>query len=151
MSVRKKRILLVDDEANPDPSEFVVGNYLTYYETRLTDAGFDVQVAQSDQEAMRHMTESDGDFDLVILDLHFPTRRGTGSAIPNPVQPEDYAGVIFARWVKQQKIMVPIVVLTNVTDVKVTDSLRNIEAVKCILFKHICTPRELVDLVKCLV
>lgn len=141
-----KRILLVDDEANPDPTIFVRGNYLTYYEVALVEAGFQVDVVQNDKEAMDRIKSLGQSYDLILLDLHFPT--GTKPASPNPSKPDDYGGVLVAKWLHQFHRQTKVIVLTNVTDEKVTEELEKLDPIKCVLFKHLCTPFKLVSIIR---
>lgn len=140
-----RQILLVDDEADPDGKEVVLGNYLTYYQELLWDEGYQVVVAQSENEAREHLTRHE--YPLVILDLHFTQSGIPRASNPTPLSAHDLAGVELAKWIEKRENRPMVVVLTNVNDPDVNNKLNDLTCVEHILHKHLCTPRELVKVV----
>jgi CheY-like chemotaxis protein len=136
------RILFVDDEANPNPQEFVPGSYLTYYETMLTNFGFTVDVAKNADEALELIDKHKSNpFGCLVVDLHMPIGRQVADGA-------EYGGVWLSKKLQQEYPKLAVVILTNVTDPEVIDQLEPLEVVKVILFKHVCLPSTLLKVVQ---
>lgn len=138
-----KKVLFIDDEADPNPTQFVPGNYLSYYERALTEAGYELVVAQTDTEAIM-LVKSDK-FHAFVLDLHFKVEKSESAFRP---QPDEYAGILFALWYEKEKFQIEskakIVVFSNVSDSEVQSKLSKLKCISCVLSKHDCLPDELV-------
>ncbi|MCI5071708.1 response regulator [bacterium] len=95
MQDNKAKILLVDDD------DF----FLEYMHSRLSDEGFDVQIALSVDTALE-MLESD-DFDLCVTDFKMPVK--TGEDLLRSLRVDTKLGlkdlpVIILSWISDQEI-----------------------------------------------
>lgn len=134
------RILFVDDEANPDPSESVLGNYMSFYEAELTEEGHDVTVAQDFRSGVEAL-KSSAVFDCAIIDLHMP-----GKFIDASLDP--MGGIELAQWIVLNRPLQRVIVLTNVTDQEVLDQIPSLSCVRLLLHKHLCRPSQLAACVR---
>lgn len=113
----KKRILFVDDE---DWS-------VTPYFDKLRDHNFEVDLAIDGDEAIDLLQKNN--YDLLVLDIMFPP----GQKIGKDVEPRR-AGAILLHRIRQNEIPkmksvanIPAVVLTAVTDQKLSEEVRQLE------------------------
>ena len=109
-----KRILFVDDE---DWS-------VTPYFDKLRDHGVEVALAVDGDEALDRLQNDE--YDLLVLDIMLPP----GNKIGKKVEPRQ-AGAILLHMIRSNEIPnmktspeVPVVILTAVTDQKLSESIR---------------------------
>jgi CheY-like chemotaxis protein len=112
----KKRILFIDDE---DWS-------VTPYFQKLQDHNIEVDIAVNGDEALDQLQKNR--YDLLVLDIMLPP----GNRIGKAVEPRK-GGVILLYMIRRNEILdmktapdVPVIVLTAVTDQKLSESIRQL-------------------------
>ncbi|MDZ7360947.1 MAG: response regulator [candidate division KSB1 bacterium] len=111
-----KRILFIEDE---DWS-------VTPYFQQLQDHNIEIDLASNGDEAINRLQENT--YNLIVLDIMFPP----GNKIGKDVEPRK-AGAILLHMIRRNQILdmktapeVPMVVLTAVTDQRLSESIRQL-------------------------
>ncbi len=116
----RKRILFVDDE---DWS-------VTPYFSKLQDNEVEVELARDGEQALDMLRKKN--YDLIVLDIMLPPGNNFGRR----VEPRK-AGAILLEMIRRSEIPnmktppeVPVVVLTAVTDQKLSETIKQLEVAK---------------------
>ncbi len=136
--MRRRRILLIDDELYPGQTD-PAGGYMWYYVQALRDLEFEVKEATGPAEGRRALSEPDARFDLIIIDMMMPPGNTLSEeATLNGMR----SGLVLAKDICEHYATIPILILTNRAVVD-TSELGRIPTVKAVLPKLEYTPFKL--------
>lgn len=129
------KILFADDEPWYTGATF----------SALRDRGYDVSPVEDGTEVLEHL-ESEGEPDLIILDIRMPA----GRRVKDPTQGRE-TGVRVGEILRDQRYARPIIYLTVVSDPVVHEEIARIEELAHMEQPHIMVkpvlPSEVVDMV----
>jgi len=136
------RILFVDDEIDPRQTAEPSGSYMWFYIQALRDADYEVIPVTTPDEAIQKVEEDSADFDLLILDIMMPPGNIVDAEQANGGV---RSGVLLADLIATTAPKLPILVLTNVLDLREREELRKKPNVRDVLYKPYFTPFEFVN------
>ena len=139
--MKKKKILFVDDELNPNLNG-PDGNYMWYYKEALIEEGYAIIEADTTDQALAEL-EGYTDISLIILDIMMPA----GKVFEKLDTMEGLrTGVILAKMLNKEYSKIPILVLTNLPPGTISKQL-NYRNIKKIVQKQDCLPYDCVEIV----